>query len=83
MGKQKTKMQEKILEFCKAYFKEHGYAPTIREIASGVGLKSTSSTMVWMDKMYDGGVIASEHRGFPRAFRIVETDENSDSNQET
>lgn len=37
---------EKIYEFCKSYIDEHGYAPTIREIGNGVGLKSTSTVYV-------------------------------------
>ena len=36
---------EKILEFCKSYIDEYGYAPTIREIGKGVGISSTSGAV--------------------------------------
>ena len=64
-------MEEKILDFCKSYFKEYGYAPSTREIADGVGLGSTSSVNLHMNNLYDAGLIASDHRGLPRAFRVV------------
>lgn len=64
-------MEEKILEFCKEYFKQHGYTPSSREIRDGVGLRSTSSVNLHMDRLYDQGLIASDHRGLPRAFRVV------------
>ena len=61
-----------ILLYSRDYFKEHGYAPTLREIGDHTGLKSTASVKYYMDKLYDVGMIESEHRGFPRAFRISE-----------
>lgn len=65
-------MEEKILEFCKKYFKQHGYAPSLEEIAEGVGLKSKSSAHVYIKRLYEAGLLASEHKGWPRAFRVVE-----------
>lgn len=64
-------MEEKILEFCKEYFKQHGYAPSSREIGDGVGLGSTSSVNLHINRLYDLGLITSDHRGLPRAFRVV------------
>lgn len=64
-------MEEKILEFCKEYFKKYGYAPSSREIGDGVGLGSTSSVNLHMNRLFDSGLIASDHRGLPRAFRVV------------
>ena len=64
-------MEEKILEFCKEYFKKYGYAPFSREIGDGVGLGSTSSVNLHMNRLYDLGLIVSDHRGLPRAFRVV------------
>lgn len=34
--------RERILEYIKQYIQEHCYPPTIREIAEGVGLKSSA-----------------------------------------
>lgn len=59
-----------ILLYSRDYFQEHGYAPTFREIGDHTGLESTASVKYYMDKLYDEGMIESEHRGFPRAFRI-------------
>lgn len=59
-----------ILLYSRNYFKEHGYAPTLREIGDHTGLESTASVKYYMDKLYDEGMIESEYRGFPRAFRI-------------
>ena len=61
-----------ILLYSRDYFKEHGYAPTLREIGDHTGLESMASVKYYMDKLYDVGMIESEHRGFPRAFRISE-----------
>ena len=44
-------MEEKILEFCKEYFKKYGYAPSSREIGDGVGLGSTSSVNLHMNRL--------------------------------
>lgn len=64
-------MEEKILQFCKEYFARYGYAPSVREIGDGVGLNSSSSVNLHMNRLYDAGLIASDHRGLPRAFRVV------------
>ena len=40
------------LRFIIDYIQQHGYAPTIREIGAGVGLKSTSSVMPHMIKLF-------------------------------
>ena len=50
-------MEEKILEFCKEYFKKYGYAPSSREIGDGVGLGSTSSVNLHMNRLFDSGLI--------------------------
>lgn len=60
----------KVIDFCIAYFLEHGYAPTIREITVAVGFGSTQTAKYHMDALYRDGWVESEHRGFPRAFRM-------------
>ncbi len=35
-----TPARERVLAFIRAYNAEHGYAPTVREIGRGVGLRS-------------------------------------------
>ena len=38
-----TNKQEEILAFLREFSEQHGYAPSIREICQGVGLRSTGS----------------------------------------
>lgn len=49
--------QKKIYEFIKDYTEEYKYPPTIREIALGVGLKSSSTVHGHLDRMRRGGHI--------------------------
>ena len=63
--------KKEILEYCRAYIKKHGYAPTVREIGAGVGLHSSSSVFHYMDQLYADGSIESEHKSSPRAFRLA------------
>ncbi|HAU84606.1 MAG TPA: hypothetical protein DCW90_03585 [Lachnospiraceae bacterium] len=62
---------EKVLEFCKSYFKEYGYAPTVREIGKGVGISSTSGVHRHMQRLFKEGKLATDHPGQSRAFRIT------------
>ena len=41
---------ELILEFVSRFIQENGYAPSVREIGAGVGLRSTAFTMVATDE---------------------------------
>lgn len=38
-----ARRRQRVLEFLAEYSAEHGYQPTVREIAAGVGLRSTST----------------------------------------
>lgn len=62
-----TKRQKEFLEFIEQFIDENGYAPSVREIGSGLGLSSTASVKKMMDRLVDGGLIrktASAARGF-------------------
>jgi repressor LexA len=50
-------MKEKILAFIQQYISENKYAPTVREICRGVGLKSTDSGFHYMHKLRNEGKI--------------------------
>lgn len=66
------KTREFVLNFIKEYIKEHGYAPTVREIGEGVGLKSTSSVHSHLRKLLALGLIETDAGfGCPRAIRVV------------
>ena len=47
---------DNVLSFCKNYFEEHGYAPSVREIGNEVGLKSPSSVHHHMQELLEKGV---------------------------
>ena len=64
-------VRKEILAYIISYITEHGYAPTVREIATGVGLKSTSSVQSHLAKMFDEGMLETDAGiGAPRAIRV-------------
>lgn len=52
-----TDKQKKYLEFIDNFLKEYGYPPTVREIAKGVGVSSTSGVKKMLDKLSISGAI--------------------------
>ena len=60
-----------ILCVIREYSKQHGYAPSYREIGVGVGLKSTSSVHRYIQELlYEGRLETDLDRVNPRAYRI-------------
>lgn len=59
-----------ILAFIASYWKDKGYAPSVRDIAEGVGLASTSTVAWWLMRLQRDGKIEQEVRT-PRTIRIV------------
>ena len=55
----------------KDYIKEHGYAPTIREIGEMVGMSSLASVHHHITYMYENGLIERDAPNSARAFRIT------------
>ena len=66
-------MKEKILDFIISYIEIHCYPPTIREIADGVGLKSTNSVLNNMKQLQMLGLLEADApvKGSSRAIRVV------------
>lgn len=62
--------RKEVYDFLVNYFKENGYAPSMREICNGTGLKSTSSVNSQLQVLERMGKIEMKHN-FPRAIRIV------------
>ncbi len=56
MGK-KTSMTEQIYEYLQAVIPEQGYAPSVREIAAAVGLKSPSTVHFHLKRLQEQGLI--------------------------
>lgn len=64
-------MKQKIYDFIVDYIQEHGYPPTVREIGSGVGLRSSSSVHAHLQKMFEDGILETDAgKSAPRAIRV-------------
>lgn len=61
--------QREVLEFLKQFVASHGFAPTIRELASGVGLKSPATVEEHLQALECKGVI-TRIKGKKRAISI-------------
>lgn len=60
-----------ILNFIKEYVEKHCYAPSIREIGEGVGMKSSSSVHFHVSNLIYNGLLETDHTNTPRALRIA------------
>lgn len=63
--------RDAILRFVGDFWHGHGYAPSVREIAAGVGLRSISSTHRHLTLLAGAGQIAYES-STARSIRVVE-----------
>ena len=52
-----TKRQEDTLKFIKEYIVEHGYPPTVREIAKELDVSSPATVQAHLDRLADKGYI--------------------------
>lgn len=67
----RSERKGEVLVFIKNYMKEHGYAPSYREIGDGTNLKSSSSVHYYIQQlMYEGRLETDLDRVYPRAYRI-------------
>lgn len=48
---------DKIMEFINHFIAENGYAPSVREIGAGVGLRSTASVTYHIQALQDKGLL--------------------------
>ena len=75
MGYELTKRQSTALDFIKAFIAENNTAPTVREIAAGVGEKSTSGAHRLIAALETRGRI-KRLKGKARAMKIITETEN-------
>ena len=54
-----TEKQKRFLDFILQFREDNGYSPSIREIASGLGLSSTSTVKSMLDKLTSMGVLST------------------------
>lgn len=50
-------VQRETLEFLRNFMAEHGFAPTLKDIASHIGVKSISTAHFHLERLVDKGVI--------------------------
>lgn len=62
--------REMIIEAINKLTAEHGYAPSLKEIAKSVGLKSTSTVKGHLDRLKEDGRIEFEEN-MNRTVRVV------------
>ena len=67
------KTRDQILKFIEDHISSKGYAPTIREIAAGVGLKSSSTVQGHVDRLEKDGLI-TRRKDASRTIQIVDLD---------
>lgn len=62
--------RSRMVGFIRAFQRDHGYSPTVREVGSAVGLHSTGAIMHHLAQLEAGGVITHEPSK-SRTIRIV------------
>lgn len=70
MNKKPNNKQQQILDFVNSQVEEKGYPPSVREICSAVGFKSTSTVHGYLEKLEKDGLIIKDATK-PRALRVV------------
>lgn len=75
MHKKLTEKQQQILDFVRKQVEEKGYPPSVREICSAVGFKSTSTVHSYIKKLEELGMIEKDPTK-PRALKVLKKDKN-------
>ena len=69
----KSNKAEEILEFVNRFVSENGFAPSVREIGSAVGLNSTASVSYHLQQLQEKGLLqASGSKGRKRAIATTQ-----------
>ena len=70
MHKKLNEKQQQILDFVNRQVREKGYPPSVREICSAVGFKSTSTVHSYIKKLEELGLIEKDPTK-PRALKVL------------
>lgn len=70
-----TKKQKTVYNFIKSWYTKKGYPPTIREIASHIGVRSTNAVHNYLKILYRKGFLTREDMK-SRTWRPVESEES-------
>lgn len=76
-----TKRQEQILNYIKKYVINHGFPPTVREIASALGVSSPATIHAHLDNLQNKGVIRKDGSK-NRAIELLVENEYLEKNEE-
>jgi repressor LexA len=71
-----TSRQRRILNAVRDYYQEHGYPPSLREIATLAGLSSPSSVQYQLGELERMGWIR-RHPNRPRALIVLDPSDGS------
>lgn len=63
--------QRAIVAFVQSYRQAHEYGPSVREVAAGVGLRSTATVQFHLLRLCNRGVLAAEPSR-ARTLRVTE-----------
>jgi repressor LexA len=69
-----TQKQQQVLDFMKAFVREKGFPPSVREICEGVNLRSTSSVFMHIEGLIKHGYIAKDDFK-SRGYRFLDEEE--------
>lgn len=67
---QGRRTRDSILVYIQLYCQEHGYAPSLREIADGCGISSTSVVNYNLLKLQREGLLVRGQRGVSRSWHL-------------
>lgn len=71
-----TDKQERLLNFILDFHKEHGYSPSIREMAQGMGVSSPSTIKAMLDRLEAKGML-TKSSGIARSLTtVIQEDED-------
>lgn len=76
MARKITKRQQQIYDFIKSYQQEKGYPPSVREMATAVGLSSPSTVHAHLSALEARGLIKRD-KTKPRALELFNEDGTS------
>ncbi len=76
-----TEKQKMILDFISAQLKQKGYPPSVREICTAVGLKSTSTVHGYLERLEKKGLLQKDPSK-PRAIKVLSSDSYSEPNKD-
>ncbi len=71
MSKKSNDNLHKILDFVNDQVNEKGYPPSVREICSAIGFKSTSTVHGYIQKLQKNGMILKDPTK-PRALKVID-----------